>query len=238
MLRNWYIRENVKYVSILLIVSLFYSMFFPSFVQANTAMATDQVKRDTGKGAWWSQDNPQKRSANAIKKQRVSAAPPAGAVPFLGFTVDPTKRTVKAIKKRRTSVSKSAAQSASSSGTCTIGNLCVPEDQARMLVPCTEDAESRCGEDTELWMASYAYEFQDHNYLEIRASYKNVTDDETFHLSLCFTVNEETTLGSIESITLPAPESLSDAFGADGVLYPGRDDDRPYLQGKAQGQVI
>ena len=49
MLRNWYIRENVKYVSILLIVSLFYSMFFPSFVQANTATATEQVKRGTEK---------------------------------------------------------------------------------------------------------------------------------------------------------------------------------------------
>lgn len=70
-------------------------------------------------------------------------------------------------------------------------------------------------------MASYAYEFQDNNWLEIRASYKNVANDETFHQTLCFTVNEETTLGSIESITLPAPESLSDAFGADRILYPG-----------------
>ena len=221
MLRNWYIRENVKYVSILLIVSLFYSMFFPPFVRANTATATEQLKRDTGKGAWGFQDNPQKRSANVIKKQRISAAPPAGAGHFPGFAVDPAQRTVKAIKKRRTSVSKSATQSASSSGSCTIGNLCVPEDRARMLVPCTEEAESNCSEDTELWMASYAYAFQDNNYLEIRASYKNVTNDETFHQTLCFAVNEETTLGQIESITLPAPESLSDAFGADGILYPG-----------------
>ncbi len=108
MLRNWYIRENVKYVSILLIVSLFSSMFFPSFVQANTATVTGQGKRDAEKGAWGFKDYPQKKSVKAIKKQRISDAPPAGAGHFLGFTVDPTQRTVKAIKKRRTSSSKSA----------------------------------------------------------------------------------------------------------------------------------
>ena len=235
MLRNWYIRENVKYVSILLIVSLFYSMFFPSFVQANTATATEQVKRGTEKNEIplrkggerglfplkEARGFPQNMPANAIKKQRISAAPSSGAVPFSGFTVDPAQRTVKAIKKRRTSIGKSAIQSASSSSTCTIGNRCVPSDQARMLVSCTEDAESGCSEDTELWMASYAYEFQDNNYLEIRASYKNVTNDETFHQTLCFTVNEETTLSRIESITLPESESLSGAFGADGFLNPG-----------------
>lgn len=90
-----------------------------------------------------------------------------------------------------------------------------------MLVPCTEDAESGCGQGAELWMASYAYEYQNNNWLEIRASFRNITHDEIFLDSLCFTVNEETTLDRIESIVLPTPESLSDAFGADGVLHPG-----------------
>ena len=35
MIRNWYIRENVKYVSLMLVLSLVYSLIFPPLARAN-----------------------------------------------------------------------------------------------------------------------------------------------------------------------------------------------------------
>lgn len=81
MLRNWYIRENVKYVSILLVMSLLYTMFFPAFIQADIgiAMATEQRERETGKEAWRGSGQFPKGSKRAVKKQRSSAVLPAAA---------------------------------------------------------------------------------------------------------------------------------------------------------------
>jgi hypothetical protein len=35
MIRNWYVRENVKYVSLMLVLSLVYSLIFPPLARAN-----------------------------------------------------------------------------------------------------------------------------------------------------------------------------------------------------------
>ncbi|OQY99762.1 MAG: hypothetical protein B6D35_08530 [Candidatus Brocadia sp. UTAMX2] len=35
MIRNWYIRENVKYVSLMLVLSIVYSLIFPPLARAN-----------------------------------------------------------------------------------------------------------------------------------------------------------------------------------------------------------
>ncbi|KAB2833463.1 MAG: hypothetical protein F9K48_08360, partial [Candidatus Brocadia sp.] len=72
MLKNWYVRENVKYVSIILVLSLIYSMFFPSFVYANTARAADHGKGDTGVHNTYPRKSPGK---GAIKRQEIPVFP-------------------------------------------------------------------------------------------------------------------------------------------------------------------
>lgn len=39
MLKNWYIRENVKYVSLIIILSFIHTIFYPPFIQTNVAEA-------------------------------------------------------------------------------------------------------------------------------------------------------------------------------------------------------
>lgn len=76
MLKNWYIRENVKYVSIILVLSLIYSLIFPPLAQANT---NDPLTIERGNEAWGFQGNLPKGSnakIQSLTNSRVGTAHP------------------------------------------------------------------------------------------------------------------------------------------------------------------
>ncbi len=169
-----------------------------------------------------------KENGKIIQQQKSDRLKKGKGNAVFEFKVDPQKRTIKAATKKiipkrekRAALDNAKAFSSLVSASCKIENVCEPLDTAKTLVPCSENDEHGCAEGSELWLSNIHSTFKSGNILEINATYKNITGNESFRQPFCFTVNEQTTCNKIKLITLPNSEDLVNAFGNDEVLSPG-----------------